>query len=81
MDKYLENFKKDKNKLFNYLKNDLIPKTNNLIEGFYKHTMKKYYKNKFITSQGIDMFLNLSEIRWYEEVVFQQEIKIQTNDI
>lgn len=81
MDKYLENFKKDKNKLFNYLENDLIPKTNNLIEGFYKHTMEKYYKNKFITSQGIDMFLNLSEIRWYEDVVFQQEIEIQTNDI
>ena len=81
MDNYLENFKKEKDKLFNYLENDLIPKTNNNIEGFYKHTMKKYYKNKFITSEGIDMFLDLSEIRWYEEVVFKQKIEIQTDDI
>ena len=78
---YLENFKKDKNKLFNYIENNLIPKTNNWIEGFYKHTMEKYYKTRFITSEGIDMYLNLSEIRWYEEVVFKQEIEIQTDDI
>lgn len=78
---YLENFKKDKDKLFNYLENELIPKTNNWIEGFYKHTMEKHYKNTFITSEGIDMYLNLSEIRWYEEVVFKQEIEIQTDDI
>ena len=43
--------------------------------------MKKYYKNTFQTSEGIDTFLELSEIRWYEDVVFQQEIEIQTNDI
>ena len=81
MNNYLENFKKDKDKLFNYLENDSIPKTNNNIEGFYKHTMNKHYKNKFITSKGIDMFLDLSEIRWYEDVIFKQEIKIQTEDI
>ena len=81
MNNYLENFKKDKDKLFNYLENDSIPKTNNNIEGFYKHTMNKHYKNKFITSKDIDMFLDLSEIRWYEDVIFNQEIKIQTEDI
>ena len=27
------------------------------------------------------MFLDLSEIRWYEDVVFKQEIKIQTENI
>lgn len=43
--------------------------------------MEKHYKNTFITSQGIDMYLNLSEIRRYEEVVFKQEIEIQTDDI
>ena len=63
------------------MENTKIPKTNNLIEGFYKYTMEEYYKGRFITSQGIDMYLNLSEIRWYEEVVFKQEIKIQTDDI
>ena len=78
---YLENFKKDKHKLFNYLENDLIPKTNNWMEGFYKHTMKKYYKSRFITSEGIDMFLDLSEIRWYEEVVFHQKIEIYSDNI
>ena len=81
MSNYLENFKKDQQKLFNFFENDKIPKTNNLIEGFYKHTMEKYYKNRFITSEGIDMFLDLSEIRWYEEVVFKQEIEIPTQDI
>ena len=29
MNNYLENFKKDKDKIFNYIENDLIPKTNN----------------------------------------------------
>ena len=43
--------------------------------------MEKHYKNTFITSEGIDMFLDLSEIRWYEDVVFKQEIEIQTDDI
>ena len=81
MSNYIENLKKDQPKLFNYLENDKIPKTNNLIEGFYKHTMEKYYKKRFITSEGIDMFLDLSEIRWYEEVVFGQEIEIPTQDI
>lgn len=81
MNNYLENFKKDKDKLFNYLENESIPKTNNLIEGYYKHTMEKHYKNTFITSEGIDMFLDLSEIRWYEEVVFKQKIEIQTGDL
>ena len=39
--------------------------------------MEKHYKNTFQTSEGIDIFLNLSEIRGYEDVVFQQEIEIQ----
>ena len=70
---YLENFEKDKDKLFNYMENTKIPKTNNLIERFYKYTMEEYYKGRFITSQGIHMFLDLNEIKWYEEVIFQQE--------
>ena len=78
---YLENFEKDKDKLFNYLENDKIPKTNNLMEGFYKYTMENYYKGRFITPEGIDMFLDLNEIKWYEEVVFQQEIEIPTQDL
>lgn len=63
------------------MENTKIPKTNNLIEGFYKYTMEEYYKRRFITSQGIDMFLDLNEIKWYEEVIFQQEIEIQTNNL
>ncbi|ALT69738.1 hypothetical protein [Methanobrevibacter millerae] len=63
------------------MENTKIPKTNNLIEGFYKYTMEEYYKRRFITSQGIDIFLDLNEIKWYEEVIFQQEIEIQTNNL
>ena len=63
------------------MKNTKIPKTNNLIERFYKYTMEEYYKGRFITSQGIDMFLDLNEIKQYEEVIFQQEIEIQTNNL
>ena len=65
---YLENFEKDKDKLFNYMENTKIPKTNNLIEGFYKYTMKEYYKGRFITSQCIDMFLDLNEIKYKIEL-------------
>ena len=63
------------------MENTKIPKTNNLIERFYKYTMEEYYKGRFITSQGIDMFLDLNEIKQYEEVIFQQEIEIQTNNL
>ncbi len=55
--------------------------TNNLLEGFYKYAMEKYYKRRFITPEGIDMFLDLNEIKWYEEVVFQQEIEIPTQNL
>ena len=51
------------------------------MEGFYKYTMENYYKGRFITPEGIDMFLDLNEIKWYEEVVFQQEIEIPTQDL
>ena len=63
------------------MENTKIPKTNNLMEGFYKYTMEKYYKGRFITSQGIDIFLDLNEIKWYEEVTFQQEIEIPTQNL
>ena len=65
----------------NYIENELIPKTNNLLEGFYKHTMDKNYKKRFLTSEGIEMYLDLCIIRWYEDVVFKQEIEIPTGDI
>ena len=63
------------------MENTKIPKTNNLIERFYKYTMEEYYKGRFITSQGIHMFLDLNEIKWYEEVTFQQEIEIPTQNL
>jgi len=56
------------------MKNGLIAKQKNPMEEFYKHTMK-YYKKKFITSEGIDMFLDPCEIRDYEEFVLKQENK------
>ena len=49
--KFVKNLKKDFNKTINHIKRKDIPKTNNLLEGFFKITFPKKYKRRFRTEK------------------------------
>ena len=74
--KFIKNLKKDFDKTINHIKRDDIPKTNNLLEGFFKITLPKKYKKRFRTEQGVKNYLRHMRIRWYEHNVFHEKIKI-----
>ena len=62
--KSLEKISKKFEKTITYYKNELIPKTNNKIEGYYKITLPKYLKKKFRTTKGLKLKIRLNMIRW-----------------
>ncbi len=74
--KFIKNLKKDFDKTINHIKRTEIPKTNNLLEGFYKITFPKKYKRTFRTETGVKNYLRHMRIRWYERNVFHQKIQI-----
>lgn len=53
-----------------------IPKTNNLLEGFFKITFPKKYKRRFRTEKGVKNYLRHMRIRWYERNVLHEKITI-----
>ena len=74
--KFIKNLKKDFDKTINHIKRNDIPKTNNLLEGFFKITFPKKYKRRFRTEQGVKNYLRHMRIRWYERNVLHEKIKI-----
>ena len=74
--KFIKNLKKDFDKTINHIKRNDIPKTNNLLEGFFKITFPKKYKRRFRTEQGVKNYLRHMRIRWYEHNVLHEKIKI-----
>ena len=74
--KFIKNLKKDFDKTINHIKRKDIPKTNNLLEGFFKITFPKKYKRRFRTEQGVKNYLRHMRIRWYERNVLHEKIKI-----
>ena len=74
--KFVKNLKKDFDKTINHIKRNDIPKTNNLLEGFFKITFPKKYKRRFRTEQGVKNYLRHMRIRWYERNVLHEKIKI-----
>ena len=74
--KFVKNLKKDFDKTINHIKRKDIPKTNNLLEGFFKITFPKKYKRRFRTEKGVKNYLRHMRIRWYERNVLHEKIKI-----
>ena len=74
--KFIKNLKKDFDKTINHIKRKDIPKTNNLLEGFFKITFPKKYKKRFRTDTGVKNYLRHMKIRWYERNVLYEKIKI-----
>ena len=74
--KFVKNLKKDFDKTINHIRRKDIPKTNNLLEGFYKITFPKKYKRRFRTEKGVKNYLRHMRIRWYERNVLHEKITI-----
>lgn len=70
--KYLKNLLKKFNKTTTYLKNDLIPKTNNKIEGYFKITLPKYLKRIYRTQKGLKRWTKMQQLRWTQRNVLTQ---------
>ena len=74
--KFVKNLKKDFDKTINHIRRKDIPKTNNLLEGFFKITFPKKYKRRFRTEKGVKNYLRHMRIRWYERNVLHEKITI-----
>ena len=74
--KFVKNLKKDFDKTINHIRRKDIPKTNNLLEGFFKITFPKKYKRIFRTENGVKNYLRHMQIRWYERNVLHEKITI-----
>ena len=70
--------KKDFDKTINHIKRKDIPKTNNLLEGFFKITFLKKYKRRFRTEKGVKNYLRHMTIRWYERNVLHEKSQPKT---
>ena len=62
--KSLEKISKKFEKTITFYKNDIYPKTNNKIEGFFKITLPKHLKKRFRTTEGLKLKIRLNMIRW-----------------
>ena len=54
--------------LWHTLNND-VPRTNNLIESFYKATFPRSIKRVFMTFEGLNHRIDLADLRWTERVL------------
>ena len=75
--KFLRNLKKDLDATLYYIENENIPKTNNWLELFFKIVFPKRYRNRFKTTKGVKRLLRAGKIKWCENVVLKEEIKLE----
>ena len=78
--KFIRNLGKDLDNALSHIENVNIPKTNNWLELFFKIVFPKKYRNRFKTIKGVTRFLRMGKIRWYENVVLKEEIKLEKED-
>ena len=62
--RFLERLSKKFDKTITYYKNEIFPKTNNKIEGFFKITLPKHLKKKFRTTKCLKLKIRINVIRW-----------------
>lgn len=72
---------KDLDSTLSHIENENIPKTNNWLELFFKIVFPKKYRNRFKTIKGATQFLRARKIKWYENIVLKEEIKIKKDTI
>ena len=62
--RFLERLEKKFEKTITFYKNEIFPKTNNKIEGFFKITLPKHLKKKYRTTKGLKLKIRINRIRW-----------------
>ena len=75
--RFIRRISKNPDPYLSHIENPLIPKTNNLLELFFNIVFPKKYRNIFKTDAGVKRFLRSGKIRWYENIVFNEKIKIE----
>ena len=71
--KFLKNLDKKFDKTTTYFKNELIPRTNNKIEGYFKITLPQHMKRIYRTRKGLIRWIRLQKIRWTKRNVLNQK--------
>ena len=79
--KFLRNLEKDLDATLSFIENENIPKTNNWLELFFKIVFPKKYRNRFKTTKGVNRFLRSKRIKWHENIVLKEKIKLEKENI
>ena len=78
---FIRKLGKDLDSTLSHIENENIPKTNNWLELFFKIVFPKKYRNRFKTIKGVKQFLRARKIKWYENIVLKEEIKINKDTV
>ncbi|WP_323735842.1 hypothetical protein PXD04_08100 [Methanosphaera sp. ISO3-F5] len=69
----VKRIKNNFNELTQYLNNEVIPKTNNMIELYFKTTLPRQLKRRYRTIRGLKIKLKSARIRWIHRNVLQNK--------
>ena len=78
---FIRRLGKDLDATLSFIENENIPKTNNWSELFFRIVFPKKYRNRFKTIRGVKRFLKSKKLKWYENVVLKEKIKIKPTNI
>lgn len=76
---FLKNLLKKIEKALAFTKDESLPKTNNLVELFYKVTFPGKIKRIYRTVEGAMNRIRLNNIKWMEKNVIERHMKIMEN--
>ena len=79
--KFIRKLGKNLDQTLSHIENKNIPNTNNWLELFFNIIFPKKYRNRFKTIPGVTRFLRARKIKWYENIVLKEEIKIQKDTV
>ena len=79
--KFIQKLGKNLDQTLSHIENKNIPKTNNWLELFFNIIFPKKYRNRFKTIPGVTRFLRARKIKWHENIVLKEEIKIQKDTV
>lgn len=79
--KFIRKLGKNLDQTLSHIENKNIPNTNNWLELFFNIIFPKKYRNRFKTIPGVTRFLRARKIKWHENIVLKEEIKIQKDTV
>ena len=79
--KFIRKLRKNLDQTLSHIENKNIPNTNNWLELFFNIIFPKKYRNRFKTIPGVTRFLRARKIKWHENIVLKEEIKIQKDTV